>query len=74
MNLKQFSFRQTRMLADLTLIGCDNLVFSDTITSPFGQLILESAKKNLRDNFAFFGIKERMNESQMLFENTFNMK
>uniref|UniRef100_A0A1I8BM28 Heparan-sulfate 6-O-sulfotransferase n=1 Tax=Meloidogyne hapla TaxID=6305 RepID=A0A1I8BM28_MELHA len=66
--------RQTRMLADLTLIGCDNLVFSDTPTSHFGRLMLESAKKNLQNKFAFFGIKERMNESQILFENIFNIK
>jgi len=62
------------MLADLTLIGCDNLIFSDTPTSHFGRLMLESAKKNLQNNFAFFGIKERMNESQILFENIFNVK
>uniref|UniRef100_A0A915NCH9 Heparan-sulfate 6-O-sulfotransferase n=1 Tax=Meloidogyne floridensis TaxID=298350 RepID=A0A915NCH9_9BILA len=66
--------RQTRMLADLTLIGCDNLIFSDTPTSHFGHLMLESAKKNLQNKFAFFGIKERMNESQILFENIFNVK
>uniref|UniRef100_A0A915NDL2 Trafficking protein particle complex subunit 5 n=5 Tax=Meloidogyne TaxID=189290 RepID=A0A915NDL2_MELJA len=62
--------RQTRMLADLTLIGCDNLIFSDTPTSHFGRLMLESAKKNLQNKFAFFGIKERMNEIEMIGRNT----
>lgn len=63
--------RQTRMLADLTLIGCYNKsTFNITIRD---ELMLSSAKKNL-ENIAFFGIKERMTESQFLFERTFGIR
>ncbi|KAI1703549.1 sulfotransferase family domain-containing protein [Ditylenchus destructor] len=63
--------RQTRMLADLTLVNCYNRSSIDPATRD--KIMLESAKSNLR-NLAFFGIKERMNESQYLFEKIFDLK
>ncbi|VDL76442.1 unnamed protein product [Nippostrongylus brasiliensis] len=62
--------RQTRMLADLTLVNC----YSRNGTNPRSRdrILLESAKRNLR-NMAFFGIKERMDDSQMMFERLFNL-
>lgn len=63
--------RQTRMLADLTLVNCYNRSSMDRETRE--RILLESAKNNLR-NLAFFGIKERMADSQFLFENTFDLK
>uniref|UniRef100_A0A914YAB6 Heparan-sulfate 6-O-sulfotransferase n=1 Tax=Panagrolaimus superbus TaxID=310955 RepID=A0A914YAB6_9BILA len=62
--------RQTRMLADLTLINCyDTSTMNSTMRD---KIMLESAKNNLR-NLAFFGIKEKMEESQFIFEKTFQM-
>jgi heparan sulfate 6-O-sulfotransferase HS6ST1 len=62
--------RQTRMLADLTLINCyDTSTMNSTMRD---KIMLESAKNNLR-NLAFFGIKEKMEESQLIFEKTFQM-
>ncbi|TMS32390.1 hypothetical protein L596_000236 [Steinernema carpocapsae] len=63
--------RQTRMLADLTLVNCYNKKGMDEATRD--KVLLESAKTNLR-NMAFFGIKERMEESQKMFENLFQAK
>lgn len=63
--------RQTRMLADLTLVNCYNKSSMDIRTRE--NIILESAKSNLK-NLAFFGIKERMADSQYLFEILFNLK
>uniref|UniRef100_A0A915D8P7 Heparan-sulfate 6-O-sulfotransferase n=1 Tax=Ditylenchus dipsaci TaxID=166011 RepID=A0A915D8P7_9BILA len=63
--------RQTRMLADLTLVNCYNR--SSMEQSTRDGIMLESAKTNLR-NLAFFGIKERMNDSQLLFEKVFDMR
>uniref|UniRef100_A0A1I8AW96 Heparan-sulfate 6-O-sulfotransferase n=1 Tax=Steinernema glaseri TaxID=37863 RepID=A0A1I8AW96_9BILA len=60
--------RHTRMLADLTLVNCYNTKGMDATTRD--KVLLESAKTNLR-NMAFFGIKERMQESQWMFENIF---
>ncbi|EYC13189.1 hypothetical protein Y032_0044g1021 [Ancylostoma ceylanicum] len=62
--------RQTRMLADLTLVNC----YARNGTDPRirDRILLESAKRNLR-NMAFFGIKERMDDSQMMFERLFNL-
>ncbi|KAG8514245.1 Heparan-sulfate 6-O-sulfotransferase 1 [Galemys pyrenaicus] len=65
------SNRQVRMLADLSLVGCYNLSFI-----PEGrrsQLLLDSAKKNLR-GMAFFGLTEFQRKTQYLFERTFNLK
>uniref|UniRef100_A0A7E4WCA1 Heparan-sulfate 6-O-sulfotransferase n=1 Tax=Panagrellus redivivus TaxID=6233 RepID=A0A7E4WCA1_PANRE len=63
--------RMTRMLADLTLVHCYD--HSSMNSSTRDRIMLESAKNNLR-NFAFFGIKERMDDSQFMFEKAFNMK
>lgn len=59
------------MLADLTLVNCYDT--SSMSKAKREKLMLDSAKTNLR-NLAFFGIKERMNESQVLFENIFDLK
>ena len=66
--------RQTRMLANLTEVGCYN---NDTeyfnYSKPYGKLMLESAKRNLR-SMAYFGLLEYQRESQYLFEKTFGLK
>ncbi|KAJ1362567.1 hypothetical protein KIN20_022168 [Parelaphostrongylus tenuis] len=62
--------RQTRMLADLTLVNCYSRNGMDPKTRD--RILLESAKKNLM-NMSFFGIKERMEDSQMMFEQLFNI-
>lgn len=59
------------MLADLTLINCFNRTSMDEITR--NEIMLESAIRNLK-NFAFFGIKERMAESQYIFEKTIDLR
>ncbi|CAB3400572.1 unnamed protein product [Caenorhabditis bovis] len=63
--------RQTRMLANLTLVNCYEHLKSPSYEQD--RIMLTSAKENLR-NMAFFGLKERMDDSQFLFENTFGMK
>uniref|UniRef100_A0A183F255 Heparan-sulfate 6-O-sulfotransferase n=1 Tax=Heligmosomoides polygyrus TaxID=6339 RepID=A0A183F255_HELPZ len=62
--------RQTRMLADLTLVNCYARIGTDPRTR--NRILLESAKRNLR-SMAFFGIKEKMDDSQMMFERLFNL-
>lgn len=62
--------RQTRMLADLTLIGCYNS--SIMSQNERDMLMLASAKENLRKT-AFFGICENQTASQYLFEMTFGL-
>nr|CAG4645833.1 EOG090X0E58 [Lynceus sp. MCZ IZ 141354] len=62
--------RQTRMLADLTLIGCYN---SSLLPSKErDQLMLASAKTNLA-KMAFFGMTEEQQISQYIFEETFGL-
>ncbi|MGH0151392.1 UNVERIFIED_CONTAM: hypothetical protein FKN15_020192 [Acipenser sinensis] len=63
--------RQVRMLADLSLVGCYNMSFIPE--KKRAQVLLESAKKNLRD-MAFFGLTEFQRKTQYLFERTFNLK
>ncbi|XP_073530348.1 heparan-sulfate 6-O-sulfotransferase 1 isoform X1 [Phyllobates terribilis] len=63
--------RQVRMLADLSLVGCYNMSF--TPEKKRAQLLLESAKKNLKD-MSFFGLTEFQRKTQYLFERTFNLK
>lgn len=63
--------RQTRMLADLTLVSCYN-----QSVMPKRQrevMMLASAKQNLQ-RMAFFGLCEFQKLSQYLFENTFHLK
>lgn len=62
--------RQTRMLADLTLVGCYNS--SAMPSHERDMLMLASAKENLR-KMAFFGLCEYQKMSQYLFESTFHL-
>lgn len=63
--------RQTRMLADLSLVGCYNA--SSLPEEKRARLLLDSAKKNLRD-MAFFGLTEYQRKTQYLFERTFRLR
>ncbi len=63
--------RQTRMLANLSLVGCYNQSFMDA--NKRNSLMLQSAKENLRD-MAFFGLTEYQKETQYMFERTFHLK
>uniref|UniRef100_A0A3B1K8K7 Heparan-sulfate 6-O-sulfotransferase n=1 Tax=Astyanax mexicanus TaxID=7994 RepID=A0A3B1K8K7_ASTMX len=63
--------RQVRMLADLSLVGCYNV--STLPEKKRAQILLESAKKNLRD-MAFFGLTEFQRKTQYLFERTFRLR
>ncbi|XP_060785567.1 heparan-sulfate 6-O-sulfotransferase 1-A [Neoarius graeffei] len=63
--------RQVRMLADLSLVGCYNMSFIPE--KKRAQILLDSAKKNLRD-MAFFGLTEFQRKTQYLFERTFHLK
>ncbi|XP_002738721.1 heparan-sulfate 6-O-sulfotransferase 1-B-like isoform X2 [Saccoglossus kowalevskii] len=65
------SNRQTRMLADLELVGCYNK--SAMSEEERDNKMLESAKTNLR-RMAFFGLTELQKKSQYLFERTFKLK
>ncbi|XP_055937623.1 heparan-sulfate 6-O-sulfotransferase 3-B-like [Argiope bruennichi] len=63
--------RQTRMLADLTLVGCYN---QSVMTKHQREVImLASAKQNLQ-RMAFFGLCEYQKLTQYLFEHTFHLK
>uniref|UniRef100_A0A4W3J499 Heparan-sulfate 6-O-sulfotransferase n=1 Tax=Callorhinchus milii TaxID=7868 RepID=A0A4W3J499_CALMI len=63
--------RQVRMLADLSLVGCYNMSF--ITEKKRAQVLLESAKKNLKD-MAFFGLTEFQRKTQYLFEQTFHLQ
>ncbi|XP_041846893.1 heparan-sulfate 6-O-sulfotransferase 2 isoform X2 [Melanotaenia boesemani] len=63
--------RQTRMLADLSLVGCYNV--STMSEEERWAVLLESAKRNLR-GMAFFGLTEYQRKTQYLFERTFNLE
>jgi len=62
--------RQTRMLADLSMVGCYNSSYMSE--EDRNVVMLASAKENLRRT-AFFGVVEKQSDSQYLFERTFNM-
>ena len=63
--------RQTRMLADLKLVNCYD---TTTMSQKARDLImLNSAKTNL-EKMAFFGLTEKQHESQVLFQNTFDLQ
>ncbi|XP_043273376.1 heparan-sulfate 6-O-sulfotransferase 2 [Venturia canescens] len=64
------SNRQTRMLADLTLIGCYN---SSLTSSDRDHLMLASAKNNLQF-LPFFMLTEYQKIGQYTFEETFDMR
>ncbi|CAL4205159.1 unnamed protein product, partial [Meganyctiphanes norvegica] len=63
--------RQTRMLADMSLVGCYNQSFMSPVERNTAMLL--SAKNNLK-KMAFFGLTEEQEKSQYLFEETFNLK
>jgi len=64
--------RQTRMLADLTLVGCyDRSAFADPAKRD--RIMLQSAVDNLR-SMVFFGLTERQVDSQHLFEHAFRIQ
>lgn len=63
--------RQTRMLADLELVGCYNKQYLPRAERD--RVMLASAKKNLA-SMAFFGLTEEQKKSQYIFEETFNLR
>ncbi|XP_034037681.1 heparan-sulfate 6-O-sulfotransferase 2 [Thalassophryne amazonica] len=63
--------RQTRMLADLSLVGCYNV--SAMSEEDRWAVLLNSAKRNLR-GMAFFGLTEYQRKTQYLFERTFKLE
>jgi len=64
--------RQTRMLADLTLVNCySRSAFADP--GKRDRVVLRSAMDNLR-NMVFFGLTERQVDSQRLFEHAFKIR
>ncbi|XP_047208588.1 heparan-sulfate 6-O-sulfotransferase 2 isoform X1 [Girardinichthys multiradiatus] len=65
------SNRQTRMLADLSLVGCYNV--STMSEDERWPVLLDSAKRNLK-GMAFFGLTEYQRKTQYLFERTFNLQ
>uniref|UniRef100_T1IVF7 Heparan-sulfate 6-O-sulfotransferase n=1 Tax=Strigamia maritima TaxID=126957 RepID=T1IVF7_STRMM len=62
--------RQTRMLANLDLVGC----YNTSLMTPEERdtIMLSSAKENVR-KMAFFGLCEHQLINQYLFENIFDM-
>jgi len=64
--------RQTRMLADLSLVGCYN---SSSMKDPKerDRIMLASAKANLA-RMAYFGLTDEQLLSQYIFEETFKIK
>lgn len=63
--------RQTRMLADLELVGCYDRKYMPRKERE--RVMLASAKKNLQ-SMAFFGLTEEQKKSQYIFEETFNLR
>jgi len=63
--------RQTRMLADLTLVNCYNA--STMTTAKREAIMVASAKTNL-ERMAYFGLTEQQKISQYLFEETFHLR
>nr|CAD7427347.1 unnamed protein product [Timema monikensis] len=64
-------YRQTRMLADLALVGCYNRSYMPAAERD--RVMLASAKRNLA-SMAFFGLTEYQKVSQYVFEETFNLR
>nr|CAG4650507.1 EOG090X0E58 [Sida crystallina] len=65
------SNRQTRMLADLNLVGCYNATSMDP--EERDRILLSSAKTNLA-RMAYFGLTEQQTLSQYIFEETFRLE
>ena len=62
--------RQTRMLANLTDLHCDEV--NSTTYMKIQSNMLQSAKANLL-KLAFFGLTDYQKETQLLFEETFQI-
>ncbi|XP_050069864.1 heparan-sulfate 6-O-sulfotransferase 1 [Anopheles maculipalpis] len=63
--------RQTRMLADLALVGCYNKTYMPAAERD--RIMLASAKRNLAA-MSYFGLTEYQKISQYIFEETFNLR
>ena len=63
--------RQTRMLADLRLVNCYNT--TGMSLEEREAIMLQSAKDNLQ-KLSFYGLTELQEESQYIFQDTFNLK
>ncbi|XP_053671935.1 heparan-sulfate 6-O-sulfotransferase 1 [Anopheles nili] len=63
--------RQTRMLADLALVGCYNKTYMPSAERD--RIMLASAKRNLAA-MSYFGLTEYQKISQYIFEETFNLR
>uniref|UniRef100_A0A182VYV4 Heparan-sulfate 6-O-sulfotransferase n=1 Tax=Anopheles minimus TaxID=112268 RepID=A0A182VYV4_9DIPT len=63
--------RQTRMLADLALVGCYNKTYMPGAERD--RIMLASAKRNLAA-MSYFGLTEYQKISQYIFEETFNLR
>lgn len=63
--------RQTRMLADLALVGCYNKTYMPSAERE--RIMLASAKRNLAA-MSYFGLTEHQKISQYIFEETFNLR
>lgn len=63
--------RQTRMLADLELVGCYDGGYMPRAERD--RVLLASAKRNLA-SMAYFGLTEYQKMSQYIFEETFNLR
>lgn len=63
--------RQTRMLADLALVGCYNMSYMSLLER--NRVMLASAKRNLAA-MAFFALTEYQKIGQYVFEETFNLR
>uniref|UniRef100_A0A1Q3G3U9 Heparan-sulfate 6-O-sulfotransferase n=2 Tax=Culex tarsalis TaxID=7177 RepID=A0A1Q3G3U9_CULTA len=63
--------RQTRMLADLALVGCYNKTYMPSAERD--RIMLASAKRNLAA-MSYFGLTEHQKISQYIFEETFNLR
>uniref|UniRef100_A0A224XP14 Heparan-sulfate 6-O-sulfotransferase n=1 Tax=Panstrongylus lignarius TaxID=156445 RepID=A0A224XP14_9HEMI len=63
--------RQTRMMADLALVGCYNTSYMSPLER--NRVMLASAKRNLAA-MAFFALTEFQRIGQYVFEETFNLR
>ncbi|XP_046854429.1 heparan-sulfate 6-O-sulfotransferase 1-like [Xenia sp. Carnegie-2017] len=65
--------RQTRMLANLTEVGCYNSTEYYNHSKEIARMMLKTAKQNLL-SMAYFALLEYQRESQYLFEKTFGLQ
>jgi hypothetical protein len=64
--------KDTRLLNNIT--NTQSGILSSSNRSRFRREVLESAKENIEQNFKFFGIVERFDESIRVFKATFDWK